>query len=77
MSDHDCVGSRLHAGTNAAPATSFKLTQGYIEKSNVNGVAEMSRLIEITRSYQEVANLLQQEGDLHKNAIQQLAEIPS
>ena len=64
-------------GTNATPATNVKLIQGYLEKSNVNGVVEMSRLIEITRSYAEVANLLQQEGDLHKNAIQQLSEIPS
>lgn len=73
-------GSNLYldpTGTNATPATDFKLTQGYVEKSNVNGVVEMSRLIEITRSYQEVANMLQQEGDLHKNAIQQLAQIPS
>jgi len=37
----------------------------------------MSRLIEITRSYAEIGNLLQQEGDLHKTAIQQLSEIPS
>ena len=65
------------AGVVPAPATNFKLIQGHVEKSNVNGVVQMSRLIEITRSYQEVANLLQQEGDLHKNAIQQLAEIPS
>jgi flagellar basal-body rod protein FlgF len=64
-------------GTNATPATNVKLIQGYLEKSNVNGVVEMSRLIEITRSYAEVASLLQQEGDLHKNAIQQLSEIPS
>jgi flagellar basal-body rod protein FlgF len=73
-------GSNLYlapAGAAPTPATNFKLIQGHVEKSNVNGVVQMSRLIEITRNYQEVANLLQQESDLHKNAIQQLAEIPS
>jgi flagellar basal-body rod protein FlgF/flagellar basal-body rod protein FlgG len=65
------------AGVAANPATNARLMQGYVEKSNVSGVVEMSRLIEITRSYAEVANLLQQQGDLHKTAIQQLAEIPT
>jgi flagellar basal-body rod protein FlgF len=65
------------AGVAATPATNATLKQGYVEKSNVSGVHEMTRMIEITRSYTEVANLLQQESDLHKNAIQQLAEVPS
>jgi flagellar basal-body rod protein FlgF len=65
------------AGVAPTPATKATLMQGYVEKSNVNGVVEMSRLLEITRSYTEVANLLQSEGDLHKNAIQQLAEVPT
>jgi flagellar basal-body rod protein FlgF len=65
------------AGVAATPATNATLKQGYVEKSNVSGVHEMTRLIEITRSYTEVANLLQQESDLHKTAIQQLAQVPS
>jgi flagellar basal-body rod protein FlgF len=65
------------AGVTATPAANATVKQGYIEKSNVSGVSEMTRLIEITRSYTEVANLLQQESDLHKSAIQQLAEVPS
>jgi flagellar basal-body rod protein FlgF len=66
------------AGVAATPATNAAtVKQGYVEKSNVSGVREMTRLIEITRSYTEVANLLQQESDLHKSAIQQLAEVPS
>jgi flagellar basal-body rod protein FlgF len=65
------------AGVTATPATNARVTQGYIEKSNVSGVGEMTRLIAITRSYTEVANLLQQEGDLHKTAIQQLADVPA
>jgi flagellar basal-body rod protein FlgF/flagellar basal-body rod protein FlgG len=59
------------------PDTKSRLTQGAVEKSNVKGVVEMTRLIEISRAYTQVALLLQQQSDLHKNAIQQLAEVPS
>ena len=45
------------------------MQQGFIEKSNVNSVAEMSRMIEVTRAYTQIATLLQQQSDLHKTAI--------
>jgi flagellar basal-body rod protein FlgF len=61
---------------NPAPAGT-NVVQGEIEKSNVNGVAEMARLIEITRSYTDVANILSQEGDLRRNALSQLSQTPS
>jgi flagellar basal-body rod protein FlgF len=66
------------AGVNANPAPAgTAVEQGEIEKSNVNGVAEMSRLIEITRSYSDIANILEQEGDLRKNALSQLSQTPT
>ena len=37
----------------------------------------MTRMIQVTRSYQSVASLLQQEGDLQKTAIERLAEVPA
>jgi flagellar basal-body rod protein FlgF len=61
---------------NPAPAGTA-VVQGEIEKSNVNGVAEMSRLIEITRSYADIGNILSQEGDLRKNALSQLSQTPT
>jgi len=65
------------AGVAALPDTASTLIQGSIEKSNVNGVVEVSRLIELSRAYSQVALLLQNQSDLHKNAIQQLATVPS
>jgi len=59
------------------PSPNTRLVQGAIEKSNVNGVAEMARMIQITRSYTDVANILSQEGDLRKNALTQLSQIPT
>ena len=66
------------AGDGGAPQPDIKSTfqQGYVEKSNVNAVAEMSRMMEVMRTYTSIANLLQQQGDLHKAAINQLAEVP-
>jgi flagellar basal-body rod protein FlgF len=61
----------------ATPDTTSRLIQGAIEKSNVKPVLEMTRLISVSRSYQLVANMLQQQSDQHKNAIQQLANVPA
>jgi len=61
----------------ATPSTTSKIVQGALEKSNVRPIIEMSRMIEISRSYANIANLLQSRGDLLKNAIQQLADVPT
>lgn len=72
-------GSNLYsAGTAAAqPDTASKIRQGFIEKSNVNSVTEMSRMIEVTRTYTQIATLLQQQSDLHRSAIEKLADVPA
>jgi flagellar basal-body rod protein FlgF len=72
-------GSNLYsAGEGSAqPDVKSMVRQGFIEKSNVNAVAEMSRMIEVNRAYTQVSTLLQQESDLHKSAIEKLADVPS
>jgi flagellar basal-body rod protein FlgF len=64
-------------GVAPIPDTTSTLIQGAIEKSNVNGVVEVSRMIEISRAYSQVALMLQNASDMHKNAIQQLAAVPT
>lgn len=58
-------------------AKDTRVVQGALEKSNVQGVLEMTRLIDVTRSYSEVAALLQQQSDVSSNAIDKLAEVPT
>jgi flagellar basal-body rod protein FlgF len=73
-------GSNLYsagAGAAAQPDTASQVRQGFIEKSNVNSVTEMSRMIEVTRTYTQIATLLQQQSDLHKSAIEKLADVPA
>jgi flagellar basal-body rod protein FlgF len=43
----------------------------------VRGVVEMSRMIEITRSYTQVATLLQQQSDLSQQSVDKLADVPN
>jgi len=59
-----------------APAT-VRVVQGAIEQSNVSPVAEMSRMIEITRSYEAVASLLQQENTERTTALDKLSAVPA
>jgi flagellar basal-body rod protein FlgF len=65
-------------GTNAAQQdTKSTVRQGFIEKSNVNAVSEMASMIQVMRTYSQISNILQQQSDLHKNAIEQLSNVPS
>jgi flagellar basal-body rod protein FlgF/flagellar basal-body rod protein FlgG len=72
-------GSTFRPPNNAAPqpATNASIVQGAIEKSNVRGVAEMSRMIEITRAYTQIASMLQQQDSQSQTAIDKLAEVPN
>lgn len=73
-------GSNLYSagtGTAAQPDTTSRVRQGFIEKSNVNSVTEMSRMIEITRTYTQISTMLQTQSDLHKSAIEKLADVPA
>jgi flagellar basal-body rod protein FlgF/flagellar basal-body rod protein FlgG len=57
--------------------TDAKVTQGAIEKSNVQSVMEMTRMVEITRAYTQVAQMLQNQSDMRRSAIDKLADVPT
>lgn len=64
-------------GMQPQPAPQARLLQGVIERSNVQGVLEMSRLIEVTRTYTTIAQLAEQQAGLRRTAIERLAEVPA
>jgi len=64
-------------GAQPQPTKDAHVIQGSIEKSNVRGVIEMTRMIEITRTYTQIASLLQQQSDQSQQAIDKLAEVPN
>jgi flagellar basal-body rod protein FlgF len=71
--------STFMAPQNVTPQTdtTSHFVQGTLEKSNVHGVVEITRMIEVTRAYTQIANMLTQQNDLQQNAIDKLAAVPT
>lgn len=72
-------GFGLYAAANGMapqPVTeTTALIQGSLEKSNVKPIFEMSRMIEVMRSYSALANMMTNTDNLRKTAIQKLGEV--
>ena len=64
-------------GAQPRDGTKSSVIQGALEKSNVRGVMEMSRMIEISRSYMQAAKMLSLQSDLGQTAIDKLAALPN
>ena len=43
----------------------------------MRGVVEITRMIEISRSYTQVATILQQQSEMRTSAISKLADVPA
>ena len=56
------------------PALQSRVQSGFIERSNVSPVVEISRMIEVTRQYQNIANLMSRTDESRRSAIQKLGE---
>jgi flagellar basal-body rod protein FlgF len=65
-------GDNLFSGGTPLPATSTRVLQGAIERSNVSGVAEMTEMIRVSRAYESLAGIMQQQDETMRAAIQQL-----
>ena len=61
----------------ATPATNAVVRQGYVEKSNVNPVAEVTSLIDITRAYERMQNIIMGTQDLSAKAVDGLGKLSS
>jgi flagellar basal-body rod protein FlgF len=72
--------SLFSAPAGVAPTeagTRARVTQGAVEQSNVHSVIEMSRMIEVTRTYTQITAMMQQFSDLRRSAVEKLAEVPA
>lgn len=61
-------------GVTAKPVAQPKVMQGMIEKSNVNGIVEMTKLIDTVRSFQSAGNLMEEEHNRQLKAIDTLTK---
>ena len=60
-------------GQEPLPADDAEILQGFIEKSNVKGVVEMTRLMQTVNSYQSAGRVVEAEHERQRRAIQTLA----
>lgn len=68
-------GNAYDAGeANPTAADGAEVIQGMLESSNVQGVGEMTRLIETLRSYQSAKRFSEQEHERQRRAIQSLIQ---
>lgn len=73
------AGTSLYEANGQTPtaATSeVRVHQGVIERSNVEPVIEITRMIDVLRAYQATAEMTQASEDLLKRAIEQLGTVP-
>jgi flagellar basal-body rod protein FlgF len=73
-------GNGLYSAPGQTPQAvkeTTSVTQGTLEKSNVKPIAEMSRMLEVMRTYQSVTSMLTKTDDLRKTAIDKLADTSS
>jgi flagellar basal-body rod protein FlgF len=71
------VGNNLWRATDEAPQppANSKIAAGFVEGSNVNPVAELTQMIEISRAYQAVAKMISDSDQLRAASIEKLAQV--
>ena len=65
----------LSSAETPTPAADAAIRQGLVEHSNVQPVLEVTSLIETTRAYERVANLMNSTQDLSRSAIERLGKV--
>ena len=66
---------RNDSNLTPTPAANAQVRQGFLESSNVEPVRQITRLIEIERAYDAVANMMSSTQDLSDSAIQRLGAV--
>ena len=72
------AGDGLYQNTTNAtptPATASRIQQGMLESSNVQPIVQITDLISISRAYESVSQMMSDNSDLSKTAIQRLGSV--
>ena len=57
------------------PATDARLRQGMLESSNVKPVLEITRMVEVSRAYEQTTRMMDSEFDLSRRAVERLGRV--
>lgn len=66
------IGDTLFKGENPIPAQGVRMVQGAVEASNVYGITEVTRMIEVTRAYDSTSKIVKDLDELRRQAISTL-----
>ena len=72
------TGDGLYQNTTnatATPASAARVRQGMLESSNVQPIIQVTDLIRISRAYESVSQMMSDNSDLSKSAIQRLGSV--
>jgi flagellar basal-body rod protein FlgF len=59
------------------PATDAMVRQGMLETSNVEPITQITRLIQVSRAYENIANMMDQTSQLSSSAVDRLGKLSS
>ena len=77
LSTLEKTGDNLMKNTSnqaPTPVADPRLRQGMLEGSNVNPILEITKMIEVSRSYERMARMMDSQNDLSTQAVQQLGK---
>jgi flagellar basal-body rod protein FlgF len=78
LSTLEKTGDNLYRNTSnqqPQPVEFSKVRQGMLEGSNVQPVLEISRMIEISRAYEQMAKIMDANSDLSKSAVERMGKV--
>jgi flagellar basal-body rod protein FlgF len=72
------TGDNLYQNTSnqqPQPATDARVRQGMLEGSNVQPILEITRMIEVSRAYEQMSQIMDSTASLSKNAVETLGKV--
>ena len=66
---------RNTANAQPEPATGTDVHQGMLEGSNVKPIAEITRMIEVTRAYESMAKMMDANAELSRRSIERMGKL--
>ncbi len=69
------IGNTMFQGDNPIPPKEVRIVQGALEGSNVYGITEITRMIEVTRAYDATSKVVNDLDKLRQQAISTLGQV--
>ena len=72
------TGDNLYRNTSnlqAQPATEARVRQGMLEGSNVKSILEITRMVEVSRAYEQTARMMDSEAELSRRAVERMGRV--